>query len=181
MYLGTTLRGNGMSIEQEIRQPVVSAYIELLQIDVRIEGELTSYYYTPMTNGSSAVQWNYKTYLPFPFQLEGVSFATDAAPARPTLIIANVLPGKLFGTLAFLHGDLVGMKVYHTKTLGNYLGISSNIKLKQTAYTIGRKISHNRQAISFELRSPQDKDRSVLPRRQMLKKDFPGLGIIKKT
>jgi hypothetical protein len=34
-------------------------------------------------------------------------------------------------------------------------------------------------SLSFELRSPLDSDRGMLPKRQMLKRDFPGLGINK--
>jgi lambda family phage minor tail protein L len=169
-----------MSIEQEVQQPVVSAFIELFQLDIQTE-TLTSYYYTPMTNGASSVQWNGQTYLPFPINIENISMSSEGAPTRPTLTIANILPGRLFGTLAFLYGDLVGNKITYTRTFANYLGISSDVCLKPLRYTIAKKIGHNKLNIVFELRSPFDRERNYLPKRQMLKKDFPGLGVTKKA
>jgi lambda family phage minor tail protein L len=169
-----------MDIEQEIRQPVTSAFIALFQLNIVTAGVTTSYYYTPMTNNEVAVEWNGQTYLPFPISIEEISFSTDSAPGRPKLKIANVLPGKLFGTLASQYGDLVGSEIIYTRTLGNFLGPSSTVYIGQLTYVIARKTVHNRTQLVFELRLPTDKDRSYLPKRQMLKRDFPGLGIVKR-
>lgn len=170
-----------MKIEQEVTQRSPSAFVELFQLDI-VTDTLTSYFYTPMIGPNDMeVVWNGNTYTPFPINISGITFSSENAPARPTLTIANILPGKLFGTLAFLYGDLVGAKITHVKTLANYLGISSTISLRPLTYTIARKLSHNKSMLSFELRSPLDKDRAYLPKRQMLKRDFPGLGLLKKT
>lgn len=167
-----------MNIEQEARQPNPSAYIELFELTLKHSGEV--YRYTPMKS-NEIIRWNYNDYYPFPIHIEGISFSSTEAPARPTLSIANVLPGRLFATLAFLHGDLVGSSVIFRRLFANYLGNSSSVSLTPLRFTIRRKLQSNNKIITFELGSPLDRERGFLPTRQMLKRDFPALGIVKQA
>lgn len=103
--------------------------------------------------------------------------AGDGAPNRPTLTIGNLDANKLIGTLAFAYGDIIGATVTYIETFSTY--ISTSISLPPVTSVIGRKIVQTASTIQFELRSPLDKERAYLPNRQILKRDFPGLGVTK--
>lgn len=167
-----------MSIEEDVKQPIVSAYVELFDIDCsNIPGIGVIYRLTPNTNGSSAVLFGGDTYVPYPIQITDYSQKIDGAPARPKLNISNI--NKVFGLLSFTFEDLIGAKVIYYRTFSTYLGQPTKISAAPLKFEIARKTAHNMTGMSFELRSPLDKERAVLPKRQMLKRDFPGLGINK--
>lgn len=161
-----------------------SAYIELFEIDCSaISGMGTIYYFT--TN-LTAVLFGGTTYYPFPIHLNGVDITSDGAPARPTIEIANISNTagalmKFIGSLAFLHEDLIGAKVNYIRTFASNLNLPTRVSGPPLQYFIAKKNSHNKSSIVFELRNPLDKERAYLPKRQMLKRDFPGLGINKRT
>jgi lambda family phage minor tail protein L len=164
-----------MSIEQDVNKPVAPAKIELFIIDLTmIDGIETTYRFT---KNKTAVNFGNETYQPYPIQLLDFEQSSDGAPPRPRLDIANI--NKLFGTLAFVYGDIVGGKVTQIETFETYLNLSSSISAPPRRFLIRRKISHTKIGLSFELSSPLDRERAHLPRRQMLKRDFPGLGINK--
>lgn len=176
-----------MSFEQDVLKSAAPAYVELFEVDCSmLGGELTTYY---LTNSPSICTYGIdelgqpRTYFPFPVMISGVEMSSEGAPPRPKLEIANLrdLTGeavKLFGTLAFLYDDLVGIPVTYIRTFDTYLNLTSRIGIP-LKYYIGKKLSHNRLGLSFELRSPLDKERAFLPKRQMLRRDFPGLSINK--
>lgn len=169
-----------MSIEQDIQKPVAPAYIELFILDLTtIPGLSTIHYLTPSAGNTNTVIWGGNTYLPWPIEIIGIESNSDGAPARPTLNIGNLDANKLIGSLAFQYSDIIGAKVRYIRTFESYLGGSGAISMPPLKYVIGKKKAHNQRAISFELRSPLDKERMYLPNRQMLKRDFPGLGINK--
>lgn len=170
-----------MSIDQDVQSPVAPPYVELFAIDLTtIPGLGASIYYlTPSAWQSSGVVWGGDTYLPWPMELTGVEASSDGAPARPHLNIGNLDANKLIGSLAFVYGDIIGARVTYVRTFEPYLGGSGVISMPPLKYLIGRKLAHDETAVSFELRSPLDKERAFLPNRQMLKRDFPGLGINK--
>lgn len=176
-----------MSVDQDVLKSEAPALIELFEIDCSIIGQPV-YDLTPCTgqvtfglNESSSP----RIYYPFPIQITGIETNSDGAPARPKLDVGNLrgLSGellKLFGSLAFLYDDLVGVEVTYYRTFEPYLGLSSRISAgPPLKYYVGKKLSHNRLGLSFELRSPLDKERAFLPKRQMLKRDFPGLSVNK--
>lgn len=136
---------------------------------LNIEGT-TGIVYNPVVFGGNL-------YTPFPIEIKGYSQSADAAPARPTLSLANV--NKVFGMLSFQYGDLIGAKVTYYRTFQDYLNLPTAKSAAPLKFTIARKSVHNMNIISYELRSPLDKERAKLPKRQMLKRDFPGLGLNK--
>lgn len=192
------------TLPQLVQQNELPAYIELFEIDVRkilgIEDNpnamLGRYFITPSTdnpvgittseyskviNGSS-VTFGEQTYMPYPIQLVGLEDTVDGAPARPTLHVSNI--DKFFGELSFLYGDLVGAKVTYIRTFEEYL--ASGIGHTPITFTIGKKTSHNVNAIVFELRSRIDNARLYMPKNQMLRDPhadgkvyYPGLGLSK--
>lgn len=166
-----------MDIEDLTRNSTLPAYIELFDIDcTSINGIV--YRFTPnVNNNGTPVQFGGDTYTPYPIEITGYSATSDEAPARPTLNISNI--NKLFGMLSFTLQDIIGAKVTYYRTFETYLNQSNKVSAAPLKFTIARKTAHNLSVLSFELRSPLDADRAMLPKRQMLKKDFPGLGINK--
>jgi len=174
------------TIHQVVISPDAPALVELFEIDCSVIGQPIYY----LTNATSQLNFGIdeasqpRTYYPFPLMFSGLEINSDGAPARPKLDIGNLrgLSGellKLFGSLAFLYGDLVGISVTYIRTFEPYLNLTTRISAPPLKYYVAKKISHNRMGISFELRSPLDKERAFLPKRQMLRKDFPGLSINK--
>ena len=174
------------TINQVVMQVEAPAYIEILEVDCSIIGQPVYY----LTNTTSQFTFGLdefsvpRIYYPFPFRISGIEQNSDGAPARPTLEIANLqgLNGefiKLFGSLAFIYDDLVGISVTYIRTFEPYINLTTRISAAPLKYFVGKKLSHNRLGLSFELRSPLDKERAFLPKRQMLRRDFPGLSINK--
>ena len=175
-----------MTIAQDILKNEVPAFIELFDIDLSStnEAELVNSIlrFTPMTDSTDLtnlhnVMFGNNTYYPFPIQISGISFSSDGAPPRPQITIANI--DKSIGEYVFRYGDIIGTTVIYTRTFSTYLNTANKISLPPLKYFVAKKLSHNKNMISFELRDFRDKERAMLPRRQMLKKDFPGLGINK--
>ena len=176
-----------MTVAQDVLKSTVPKYVELFEIDLSTTNEAslvgTTIYLTPMTtaDGNSAsasnVVFGGHTYIAYPILIDSLSFASDGAPPRPKLSIANI--SKYIGQLAFAYGDMIGATVRYIRTFDTYTGGAGTISLPPLKYFIARKLSHNRNVLSFELRDFRDKERAFLPKRQMLKKDFPGLGINK--
>lgn len=162
-----------------VQQSTLPAFIELFEIDLTpISGQTSVYRFTPMFNtanpGDGHVTWNSYNYMPFPISISNIGFSIDDAPARPTLNVANI--NKLFGMLSFTIQDVIGAKVTYIRTFAEYIGGNGSLSAPPLKFFIARKTSHNLMNISFELRSPVDKERAFFPKRQMLKTEFPGLG-----
>lgn len=168
------------TVNQLVLRSELPAYIELFTIDCTSIPEInTVYYITPHINsdGISKVFFGGQLYTPFPVQLTGFGQTADGAYPRPRLDIANI--NKIFGTLAFIYGDLVGCSVTYTRTFKVYLNSNFKLSAPPLKYYIAKKLNHDTMGMSFELRNALDKERAYLPSRQMLKRDFPGLGINK--
>jgi lambda family phage minor tail protein L len=164
-----------MTIEQDVNKPAVPNRIELFEIDcTMIEGLGTLY---RLTNNHTAVNFGGSVYSPYPIAITGIQQTSEGAPPRPSLSISNV--NKLIGTLAFVYNDVVGAKVSYIETFSSYLNTGDRISAPPLKYEITRKVTHNKIGLTFELRSALDKERAYLPKRQMLKRDYPGLGINK--
>jgi lambda family phage minor tail protein L len=175
-----------LSVSQTVLTSTVPGLVELFEIDLTstnvpaLVGNV--FRVATMTDSTDlanikAVSFGGNDYVPYPIQISEVSFSSDGAPPRPKLVIANV--NKYIGQLAFAYGDIIGATVTYIRTFTPYLNSSSKVSLPPLKYFIAKKTSHNRTTLSFELRDFRDKERAFLPKRQMLKKDFPGLGINK--
>jgi lambda family phage minor tail protein L len=168
-----------VDIDDLTQRSTLPAYVELFDIDCSaITGIGTIYRLTPnVGSNNSNIMFGGDAYTPFPIQITSYAQDSDSAPARPTLSISNV--SKLFGMLSFTFQDIIGARDVYYRTFANYLGQSTKVSAAPLKFTIARKTAHSMGMLSFELRSPLDSERAVLPKRQMLKKDFPGLGINK--
>jgi len=171
-------------------QSTLPAYIELFKIDCSSIGITAGtsgvFFLTPnlASDGISKVTFAEQQYDPYPIDLTGLSQSSDGAFPRPRLSVANIYGStitgaNLFNTLVSVYEDLIGSEVTYIRTFGTYLSLSSAISAPPLKYYIAKKLNHDSTGISFELRSALDKERAYLPARQMLKRDFPGLGINK--
>lgn len=168
-----------MTIAQDAQAQVAPDYIELFILDLTaIPGLGASIYYLTPSSGTSVI-WNSQTFIPWALNIEGIDISADGAPSRPKLNIGNLDANKLIGSLAFQYSDIIGASVTYIRTFSTYLGGAGSISMSPLKYTISKKLGHTRQSISFELRTPIDRERAYLPNRQMLKSDFPGLGVNK--
>jgi len=162
-------------LEQTLKASTLTEYIELFIVDcLSIPAINQIFYLTPSAEYGQTILFNSHTYSAFDLQLSGVGESSSEAPNRPTLTLSNV--NNIFGQLALAYTDLVGCKVTYIRTFAEYLGTSSNISAPPFKYLIRKKVSQDRNAISFTLGTLIDMERGVLPKRQMLKRDFPGLG-----
>lgn len=115
----------------------------------------------------------------FPIEISGVGFKAGDAPARPQLTITNV--NKYFGSLASLYSDLAKTTVTYYRTFEPYLGLENKFSIQPLKFEIAKKLDHYKAQITFELRDPLDKERSFMPGEQMLRDQFPGLGVNKRV
>jgi len=166
------------TVNQAILKPELPAFVELFEVDcTNIPQISTVYYITSMVDGISNVNFGNQNYIPFPVKIEGIEQSSEGAPARPVITVSNI--NKLFGSLSFSYEDLVGCKVTYIRTFSTYLNTASKISAPPLKYLVAKKVMHTSKIIAWELHSFLDRERAFLPARQMLKRDFPGLGINK--
>ena len=115
---------------------------------------------------------------------------------RPTLTVSNAL-GTITSILLTVNqtttgNDLTGATVTRIRTLAKFLdavnfagGVNPygtpdpNAEFPQEIYSIDRKASETRDAVSFELAAPIDLAGVRAPKRQCTRKDFPSIGRIR--
>ena len=176
-----------------------SAIIELfsLALDSTLHGASTIYRFH---NGSNLVSngdivWAGNSYVKMPIQADGFAFQKGQIP-RPTLTVSNAL-GTITSILLTVNqtttgNDLTGATVTRIRTLAKFLdavnfagGVNPygtpdpNAEFPQEIYSIDRKSSETRDAVSFELAAPIDLAGVRAPKRQCTRKDFPSIGRIR--
>ena len=141
------------------------------------------------------VVWAGNSYQRFPIEADGFAFQKGQIP-RPTLTISNAL-GTITSILLTVNetttgNDLTGATVTRIRTLAKFLdavnfagGVNPygtpdpNAEFPQEIYSIDRKASETRDAVSFELAAPIDLAGVRAPKRQCTRKDFPSIGRIR--
>ena len=141
------------------------------------------------------VVWAGNSYQRFPIEADGFTFQKGQIP-RPTLTISNAL-GTITSILLTVNetttgNDLTGATVTRIRTLAKFLDAVNfagdinpygtpdpNAEFPQEIYSIDRKSSETRDAVSFELAAPIDLAGVRAPKRQCTRKDFPSIGRIR--
>ena len=181
----------------EYQKPDPSAIIELFELKL-IEGihyatgnpdSLPTVYrwHSGMTAaGAGSIVFNNKTYSPMPIEAEGFDYKSgqNDSQARPTLRISNVL-----GTVSTilinvnqitLGNDLLNAQVTRIRTAAMFLDGESTANTSATSrnevYFIERKSTENAQMVEFELSQFNDLPNFKIPKRQVLPRQFPGIG-----
>ena len=146
-------------------------------------------------NSNGEIVWSGNTYQRFPVEADGFAFQKGQIP-RPTLTVSNAL-GTITSILLTVNqtttgNDLTGATVTRIRTLAKFLdavnfagGVNPygtpdpNAEFPQEIYSIDRKASETRDAVSFELAAPIDLAGVRAPKRQCTRSEFPSIGRIR--
>ena len=181
----------------EVQKTDPSAIIELFELEL-VEGlhyatgnpdsVITTYrWHSGMTAaGAGSIVFNSQTYTPMPIEAEGFDYKSgqNDAQARPVLRISNLLATVstiLIEVNKITTGnDLLNAKVTRIRTAAIFLdGAASanpNATSRNEVYFIARKSTENRELVEFELAQAWDLPGVKLPKRQVLPRQFPGIG-----
>ena len=176
-----------------------SSIIELFTIETvaALHGSATTYRFHAGSslNSNGEIVWAGNSYQRFPVEADGFAFQKGQIP-RPTLTVSNAL-GTITSILLTVNqtttgNDLTGATVTRIRTLAKFLdavnfagGVNPygtpdpNAEFPQEIYSIDRKASETRDAVSFELAAPIDLAGVRAPKRQCTRKDFPSIGRIR--
>ena len=146
-------------------------------------------------NSNGEIVWAGNSYQRFPVEADGFAFQKGQIP-RPRLTVSNAL-GTITSILLTVNetttgNDLTGATVTRIRTLAKFLddvnfagGVNPygtpdpNAEFPQEIYSIDRKASETRDAVSFELAAPIDLAGVRAPKRQCTRKEFPSIGRIR--
>ena len=151
-------------------------------------------------NSNAEIIWQGNSYQRLPISFEGAEFSGRGQVPRPTLTVANlggITRGGAVLTMTDLlitinlttpHNDLMDAKLTRITTLASELdaanfssgsnpfGTPSSNELPQEIFFIDRKTLESREVIQFELVGALDQANLKLPRRQVTRDEFKGVG-----
>ena len=151
-------------------------------------------------NSNAEIIWQGNSYQRLPIEFEGAEFTGKGQIPRPTLTVANLggitRCGSVITLTDFLlivnlttpHNDLMDAKLTRITTLASELdaanfssgsnpfGTPSSNELPQEIFFIDRKVLESRQVVQFELVGALDQQNVKLPRRQVTRNEFSGVG-----
>ena len=181
----------------ELQKINPSSLIELFTVtlDSSLHGATTVYRFHDGSNMNSSGEliWDGNSYQRFPVKAEGFEFTGKGQIPRPKFTVSNAL-GTITALMALVNqttpgNDLTGAKFTRIRTLARYIDAANftggtnpfgtpdtSSKLPDEIYFIDRKLSENRNFVEFELVSELDLLNLRLPRRQVTKDIFPGVG-----
>ena len=181
----------------ELQKPDPSAIIQLYELKL-VEGihyatgnpdSVTTTYcwHSGMTSaGAGSIVFNSKTYTPMPIEAEGFDQKSgqNDAIARPVLRVSNLLSTVstiLIEVNKITPGnDLLNAKLTRIETLAMFLDGESTANTAATSrnrvFIVDRKSLENREVVEFELSAIWDLPNFKIPARQVLPRQFPGVG-----
>tara|TARA_R100000773_G_C4185309_1_gene93346 strand:- start:6 stop:626 length:621 start_codon:yes stop_codon:yes gene_type:complete len=151
-------------------------------------------------NNNGNIVWQGNTYQRFPITCEGFEKSGNGKIPRPNLKMANMggitRSGSVISVTDLLilcnlvtpHNDLLNAKLIRIMITADALdnvnfssgtnpfGTPSADELPREIYLINRKSTENRTLVEFELKGDLDKTNLRIPKRQVTRKDFPGVG-----
>ncbi len=181
----------------ELQKINPSSLIELFTVtlDSSLHGATTVYRFHDGSNMNSSGElvWDGNSYQRFPVKAEGFEFTGKGQIPRPKFTVSNAL-GTITALMALVNqttsgNDLTGAKFTRIRTLARYIDAvnftggtnpfgtpDTSSKLPDEIYFIDRKLTENRDFVEFELVSELDLLNLRLPRRQVTRDLFPGVG-----
>jgi len=174
-----------------------TAIIELfvIELSTALHGSNTIYRFHDGANmnANGQVIWAGNSYLRFPIECSGFEFGSRGTLPRPTITVSNI-----FGTITSIMqdvntttvgNDLNGAKFTRIRTLARFLdavNFSGNTnpfgtpdptaEFPQEIYFLDRKVSENRNTVTWEAQSALDLVNVKLPRRIATRDIFPAIG-----
>ena len=144
-------------------------------------------------NANGEVVWAGNSYLRFPIECTGFEFGSTGTLPRPKIAVSNI-----FGTLTAIMqdvnqttvgNDLNGAKFTRIRTLARFLDAVNftgntnpygtpdpSAEFPQEIYFLDRKVTENRNVVTWEAQSALDLVNGKLPGRIATKELFPGIG-----
>ena len=144
-------------------------------------------------NANGEVVWAGNSYLRFPIECTGFEFGSTGTLPRPKIAVSNI-----FGTLTAIMqdvnqttvgNDLNGAKFTRIRTLARFLDAVNftgntnpygtpdpTAEFPQEIYFLDRKVTENRNVVTWEAQSALDLVNVKLPGRIATKELFPGIG-----
>jgi len=144
-------------------------------------------------NANGEVVWAGNSYLRFPIECTGFEFGSTGTLPRPKIAVSNI-----FGTLTAIMqdvnettvgNDLNGAKFTRIRTLARFLDAVNftgntnpygtpdpSAEFPQEIYFLDRKVTENRNVVTWEAQSALDLVNVKLPKRIATKDLFPGIG-----
>ena len=144
-------------------------------------------------NANGEVVWAGNSYLRFPIECTGFEFGSTGTLPRPKIAVSNI-----FGTLTAIMqnvnettvgNDLNGAKFTRIRTLARFLDAVNftgntnpygtpdpSAEFPQEIYFLDRKVTENRNVVTWEAQSALDLVNVKLPGRIATKELFPGIG-----
>ena len=180
----------------ELQKINPSAVIELfeLQLIAAIHGsdQLYRFHSGSNQNNRGEIIWQGNSYTRFPIEAEGFEFTGRGQIPRPTLTVSNVL-STLTTLIASVNAftpanDLNGAKLTRIRTTAdnidaanfdgntNPFGTPSSNKYPDEVFFLDRKVTENREIVQYEMRGENDHANVKVPKRQITRKDFDGVG-----
>jgi lambda family phage minor tail protein L len=144
-------------------------------------------------NANGEVVWAGNSYLRFPIECSGFEFGSTGTLPRPTIAVSNIL-GTITAIMQNINentvgNDLNGAKFTRIRTLARFLdavnftnntnpyGIPDpSAEFPQEIYFLDRKVTENRNVVTWEAQSALDLINVKLPGRIATKELFPGIG-----
>jgi lambda family phage minor tail protein L len=168
-----------MTIEAELQKPVLPNYIELFTLDLSPHGG-PNLYITPSGVG---ISFGSQEYTPLPMKGDGWETSVDGAAPQPTITISNAT--KFIQAYMTTYKDFIGCTLTRQQTFDIYLdsGTSpdSNEVFNTSVYIVEQKVFQRKNEVQFLLSSIIDKPNFKLPRGQVLRTEFPGAGVFRKS
>lgn len=157
-----------MSIASDVQTLQPGALVELYELDATdLGGDVLRFHGYPSTG---PITWQGKEYTPWPIQAEGFEITGEGQQPTPTLSVSNI-DGSI-GALALYLNDIVGAKLTRHRTLAKYLDgmpeADPEERFMPDVWYIEQKTSHDKEVITWEMRSALDLSDVFLPRRVII-------------
>jgi lambda family phage minor tail protein L len=167
-----------VTVEQDVQLSGFGGIIQLFVLDATALGDSITHPFTNHKNevGNNVV-WGGTTYNAWPIQGSGFEMNTSGSLPRPRLSVGNL--GGTISALCRSYRNLIGAKVTRKLVPTKYLdainftgGINPyadpTAELASSIWIIKRKKLDTKTLIEFELGSPLDSMRILLPRRPII-------------
>lgn len=151
-------------IPAQLLEEAPGTLVHLFDIDMTpISVGAPTIYITPATESLAEIARDGQTYTACPVEAEGFERGGTGALPEPTLTVANV--AQLVSAWVEGAQDMLGALVTRTVVLGDWLdgapGADPTAAISVDTYEIARKTMQNKLRVSFSLRSPLERRKSV--------------------
>lgn len=159
---------------------VQSPVVELYKVDCTALGGAV-YYVTPHTETSgAAVEWDGVTHNVLPISSTGWDISSSGTQPKPQITVSNITADFLAPIITL--GDMVGAEVTRTRTFAKHLDGGSDpdtsVFFPVDRFLIEKKLKQDNIAVTWQLTSKLDRMGMTFGRK-CLKRDFPGMSVIR--